>query len=64
VSDVDRLAQIIRQVDGDHSLGAGALAEALVAHGVSLPAPRQSACGPTCRLTTFSSYCKCQGWAL
>ena len=29
--DVDELAQIIRTVDGDHSLGAGALAEAILA---------------------------------
>jgi hypothetical protein len=28
--DVDALAQIIRQVDGDHSLGAGALAERII----------------------------------
>lgn len=28
--DVDRLAQIIRKVDGNHSLGAGALAEAIL----------------------------------
>ena len=27
---VDRLAQIIRTVDGDNSLGAGALAEAII----------------------------------
>lgn len=35
--DVDDLAQIIRQVDGNHDLGAGALAEAILAH---LPAPQ------------------------
>lgn len=29
--DVDELAQIIRCVDGNHSLGAGALAEAIIA---------------------------------
>ncbi len=29
--DVDSLAQIIRRVDGDHKLGAGALAEAILA---------------------------------
>lgn len=29
--DVDRLAQIIREVDGNHDLGAGELAEAIVA---------------------------------
>lgn len=29
--DADRLAQIIRTVDGDHTLGAGALAEAILA---------------------------------
>lgn len=34
--DVDDLAQIIRQVDGNHDLGAGALAEAILGH---LPAP-------------------------
>ena len=28
--DVDRLATIIREVDGNHSLGAGALAEAII----------------------------------
>lgn len=28
--DVNGLAALIRQVDGDHSLGAGALAEALI----------------------------------
>jgi len=30
--DVDALAQAIRIVDGNHDLGAGALAEAIVAH--------------------------------
>lgn len=35
--DVDGLAQIIRQVDGNHDLGAGALAEAILDH---LPAPQ------------------------
>lgn len=34
VSSVDDLAQAIRTVDGAHSLGAGALAEALIASGV------------------------------
>lgn len=29
-SDVDRLAQVIRTVDGNHSLGAGALAERII----------------------------------
>lgn len=29
--DIDRLARIIREVDGNHKLGAGALAEAIVA---------------------------------
>lgn len=33
-ADPDVLGQIIRRVDGAHSLGAGALAEALVAAGV------------------------------
>ena len=28
-SNIDRLAEVIRRVDGDHTLGAGALAEAL-----------------------------------
>lgn len=31
MTNVDELAQIIRQVDGNHSLGAGALAEAIIA---------------------------------
>lgn len=35
--DVDYLAQIIRQVDGNHDLGAGALAEAILDR---LPAPQ------------------------
>ena len=35
--DVDDLAQIIRHVDGNHDLGAGALAEAILDH---LPAPQ------------------------
>lgn len=35
--DVDDLAQIIRKVDGDHDLGAGALAEAILDR---LPAPQ------------------------
>lgn len=30
--DIDALAQIIRTVDGNHTLGAGALAEAIVSH--------------------------------
>jgi hypothetical protein len=29
---IDELANIIRQVDGNHSLGAGALAEAIMNH--------------------------------
>lgn len=32
--EVDRLAALIREVDGNHDLGADALAEALVAKGV------------------------------
>lgn len=32
--DVARLAALIREVDGDHSLGAAALAEALIDRGV------------------------------
>lgn len=35
--DVNDLSQIIRQVDGNHDLGAGALAEAILDH---LPSPR------------------------
>lgn len=35
--DVDDLAQIIRQVDGNHDLGAGALAEAILDR---LPSPQ------------------------
>ena len=31
---IDHLAQVIRQVDGDHTLGAGALAEALADAGL------------------------------
>lgn len=38
--DVDTLAQIIRRVDGSNSLGAGALAEAILA---ALPAPTDEA---------------------
>ena len=33
MSEVDKLAQDIRQVDGNHSLGAGALAEKLIERG-------------------------------
>ena len=32
-TDIDSLAQVIRTVDGDHSLGAGALAEAILESG-------------------------------
>jgi hypothetical protein len=39
-----RLAAIIREVDGNHSLGAGALAEAILSHhlviGVLIATPR------------------------
>lgn len=35
--DIDDLAQIIRQVDGNHDMGAGALAEAILDR---LPAPQ------------------------
>ena len=35
---VDEIAAIIRRVDGSHSLGASALAEALVENGVALRA--------------------------
>ena len=34
---IDRAAQVIRQVDGDHTLGAGALAEALADAGLLTP---------------------------
>lgn len=33
---VERLAALIREVDGDHSLGAAALAEELVKRGVTI----------------------------
>lgn len=36
--DVDRLAQVIREVDGSHTLGAGALAEAILQR-LQLPVP-------------------------
>ncbi|KAF1042595.1 MAG: hypothetical protein GAK35_02642 [Herbaspirillum frisingense] len=39
--DVDGLANEIRRVDGNHSLGAGALAEALLPFLQSSPAPKQ-----------------------
>jgi hypothetical protein len=41
VPDVDALAQIIREVDGDHSLGAGALAEAIIEKITAAPAPAE-----------------------
>lgn len=42
---VERLAALISEVDGDHSLGAGALAEELVKRGVTIqPTPNG---GPT-----------------
>ncbi len=31
---VDRLAQVIRQADGDHTMGAGALADAIADSGI------------------------------
>ena len=34
MKDVDDLAQFIRRVDGNHTMGAGALAEAIVAYQV------------------------------
>ena len=34
---IDRAAEVIRQVDGDHTLGAGALAEALADAGLLTP---------------------------
>ena len=39
---VDRLAQVIREVDGNHELGAGALAEAII-ENLQLPQAEQSA---------------------
>ena len=36
-TETDRLAADIRSVDGDHSLGAGALAEALINRGWRAP---------------------------
>jgi uncharacterized protein YukE len=44
VTDVDALAQIIREVDGDHSLGAGALAEAIIEKITTAPAPAETMC--------------------
>lgn len=41
-ANIDRLAEVIRRVDGDHTLGAGALAEALDNAGcrmLNLPEP-------------------------
>lgn len=38
-TDIDRLAALIREVDGNHTLGASALAEALTERGVQLPGP-------------------------
>lgn len=35
-SHTDAIAQLIRQIDGKHDLGAAALAEALVSHGVGV----------------------------
>lgn len=40
VPDVDWLANVIRTADGNHSLGAGALAEAIVAAMSAAPAPQ------------------------
>jgi hypothetical protein len=39
--DVDRLAEEIRRVDGNHSLGAGALAEALIPFLTGQCAPKE-----------------------
>ena len=36
-NNIDRIAEVIRRVDGDHTLGAGALAEALAAAGRRAP---------------------------
>ena len=36
-SNIDRAAEVIRQVDGDHTLGAGAIAEALADAGLLTP---------------------------
>jgi UDP-N-acetylglucosamine:LPS N-acetylglucosamine transferase len=36
-TDIDRLAALIREVDGGHTLGAAALAEALTERGVRPP---------------------------
>jgi hypothetical protein len=38
--EIETLAALIREVDGDHSLGAAALAERLVDRGVAAPRPR------------------------
>lgn len=38
---IEALAALIREVDGKHSLGAGALAEALVDRGVRVAKPRE-----------------------
>lgn len=43
ITDVDALAQIIRRVDGSNKLGAGALAEAIIA--ALSPAPQAPAGG-------------------
>ena len=45
--DVDDLAQIIRAVDGDNTLGAGALAEAILAALTPAPQPEGQEC-PRC----------------
>ena len=42
MKDIDRLAADIRAIDGAHSLGAGALAEALIEKGWRAPAKVQS----------------------
>ena len=38
-TNIDRAAETIRRVDGDHTLGAGALAEALADEGLLRPGP-------------------------
>lgn len=46
----DKLAAIIREEDGDHSLGAGALAERIVARLTAAPRTVDPSIFPTCPL--------------
>lgn len=55
-NNIDRAAEVIRRVDGDHTLGAGALAEALADEGLLRPPASERYTSTITDLPSFSAH--------